>query len=87
MKYSKQVWDQLKSLTAKELSLALLKDGWKRTRTVGAVQAYRHSDGRIVAIHIHPSQKHGYGPKLLKGLLADIAWSERDLRRLNLHYS
>ncbi len=25
-----------------------------------------------------------YGPKLLKGLLADIGWEEKDLRRLKL---
>lgn len=84
MKYSKKVWDQLRSLTSQELTKALEKDGWSWKKTVGAVQIYRHPDGRIVSIHLHPADKSGYGPKLLKGLLSDIGWSEKDLRRLRL---
>ena len=84
MKYSKQVWDQLRSLTSTELIRALEKDGWSVVRVVGAIHIYRHPDGRNVSIHLHPSNKHGYGPKLLKGLLRDISWANDDLRRLKL---
>ncbi|HAF71332.1 TPA: addiction module toxin, HicA family [Candidatus Acetothermia bacterium] len=82
MKYSPHVWAQLKSITADELIRGLEKDGWIRTDTVGAMMVYRHPDGRCVSIHYHPRKT--YGPKLLKSLLADIGWSEDDLRRLRL---
>ena len=84
MNYSKQIWDQLKSLTPKDLIGALQRDNWECVRTQGAIQTFRHPDRRIVAIHLHKSKKYGYGPKLLKGLLANIGWSEKDLRRLKL---
>jgi len=35
-----------------------------------------------VVIHYHPRKT--YGPGLLKGLLADIGWDEKDLKRLKL---
>lgn len=82
MKFSKQVWDQLKAKTCDNLIAALQKDGWTHDESRGAVQVYRHGDGRRVTIHYHP--KKSYRPKLLAGLLADIGWSEQDMRRLKL---
>lgn len=35
-----------------------------------------------IVIHDHPRKT--YGPKLLKALLADIGWSEADMRRVKL---
>ena len=35
-----------------------------------------------MVIHYHPRKT--YGPKLLKALLADIGWSEADMRRIKL---
>jgi predicted RNA binding protein YcfA (HicA-like mRNA interferase family) len=82
MKYSKNVWQQLKSITADELIRALEKDGWVRDVGVGAELVYRHEDGRIVSIHYHPRKT--YRPGLLEALLGDIGWAEADMRRLKL---
>jgi predicted RNA binding protein YcfA (HicA-like mRNA interferase family) len=82
MRYSKNVWQQLKNITADELIRALERDDWVRDIGVGAELIYRSNDGRIVSIHYHPRKT--YGPGLLKGLLEDIGWTEEDLRRLKL---
>jgi len=83
MAFPKQVWDQLKNITADELIKALVKDGWVHDESSGAIQVYRHVDtGQRVTIHYHPQKT--YGPKLLKGLLADIGWSIEDMKRLKL---
>lgn len=82
MKFPKQVWNQLKAKTSEDLIAALLRDRWAHEETRGAVQVYRHEDGRRVAIHYHPNRS--YKPKLLKGLIEDIGWSEADMRRLKL---
>ena len=83
MNYSPNTWNQLKNTTADELVKALKKDGWERDeeRAGGAILAFRKSSERIT-IHYHP--KKTYGPKLLKGLLDKIGWSEKDLQRLKL---
>ena len=82
MKYPKQVWDQLKNITASELSRALKKDRWELDETHRGVQVYRHPDGRRITIHFHPQKT--YTPNLLKALLDEISWSEKDLKRLKL---
>lgn len=83
MSFSGEVWNQLKNLTCEDLMRALEKDGWDRDTTSGAVQAYRNPVTRArVTIHYHPGKT--YGAKFLKGLLADIGWTERDMRRLKL---
>jgi predicted RNA binding protein YcfA (HicA-like mRNA interferase family) len=82
VKFSKQTWDQLKNITADELIKSLEKDNWKKDVSSGAELIYRKSDGRSVSIHYHPQKI--YGPKLLKSLLIDIGWSEKDMRKLEL---
>lgn len=82
MKYPKNVWQQLKSITADELIRALDKDDWVRDTGIGSELVYRHDDGRIVSIHYHPRKTYHRG--LLKGLLDDIGWTEEDMRRLKL---
>jgi predicted RNA binding protein YcfA (HicA-like mRNA interferase family) len=82
VKLFKQVWDQLKAKTCEDLIAALQKDGWMFEGTRGAVQGYRHEDGRRVTIHYQPGKS--YGAKLLKALLEDIGWSAADMRRLKL---
>ncbi len=75
------VWDQLKSLTAKDLIRALRRDGWEEEDRRGATCGFKKGDLRIV-IHYHP--KNTYQPKLLKALLGKTGWTEDDLRRLKL---
>jgi predicted RNA binding protein YcfA (HicA-like mRNA interferase family) len=82
MDFSKQVWDQLKNKSAKELISALKKDGAILDTTKGAAQVYLYPDGRRIAIHFHPQKT--YGPKLMKTLIDDIGWTESDLKRLKL---
>ena len=82
MAFSKQVWDQLRNKSPKDLMSALEKDGAVLDTTRGAVQVYRYSNGERVTIHFHPGKT--YGPKLLKALIEDIGWSEKDMRRLKL---
>lgn len=82
MKYSKQAWDQPRAKTCDEIVTAILRDGFAVEDTAGAIHGYRHPDGRRVTIHYHP--KKSYRPNLLKALLADLEWSERDMRRLKL---
>lgn len=81
MSFAPHIWNQLKNLTADELIAALRKDGWEKDETSGAVQAFRKGTARVT-IHYHPGKT--YGPGLLKALLADIGWNEKDLRRLKL---
>ncbi len=86
MAYSPNVWSQIKNLTADHLISALRKDGWtkdafcKGTSLVFVKKRNPRNDR--IGIHYHPRKT--YGPNLLKGLLADIGWSENDFRRLKL---
>lgn len=82
MSFPPHIWGQLKNITAGELANALERDGWSRDTKGGSSYIYRHSDGRRVSVHMHPRKT--YGSKLLKQLLADIGWSERDYIRLKL---
>jgi predicted RNA binding protein YcfA (HicA-like mRNA interferase family) len=83
MAFCASTWDQIKNKTADELVSALKRDGFTLDAcNKGAILTYIHSDGRRIGIHYHPHKT--YGPKLLKGLLADIGWDDQDLRRLNL---
>ncbi len=86
MAYPRNVWNQLKNLTADDLISALQKDGWSKDPSCkGAILVYikaGNPSSQRIAIHYHP--KKTYGAKLLKSLLDDIGWSVDDLRRLKL---
>ncbi len=86
MAFSPNVWNQLKNVTADDLMSALARDRSVLDNTHGAVLVYVKRDAggsrARVAIHYHPRKT--YGPKLLRGLLDDIGWTESDLRRLKL---
>jgi len=38
----------------------------------------------MLTVHMHPSDKKGYGPKLLKYMLEQTGWCDDDLKRLKL---
>ncbi len=82
MGFSKQIWDQIKNKSAKELISALKKDGAILDTTKGSAKVYLYPDGKRIAIHYHPHKT--YSPALLKALIEDIGWKEDDLRRLKL---
>lgn len=83
MKFPPDIWNQLRNKTPKDLISALNKELGKPDQIKGNEYVYRFPDGRRVSIHYHPT-KRPYGPKLLKGLLTDIGWTESDMRRLKL---
>lgn len=84
MKWAPNVWAQIKNVTCDDLISALERDGWVRDVKSGAAQVfYDQVRKRRVVIHYHP-QKSYRSPSLLKNLIADIGWSEEDLRRLKL---
>jgi predicted RNA binding protein YcfA (HicA-like mRNA interferase family) len=82
----KEIWDQLKNITAAELKLALDKDrknGWYPDESGSSAIVYRNDHlHKIVSVHIHPHKT--YGHQQLKELLNDIGWTEDDLKRLKL---
>ncbi len=85
MAFPQQVWNQLKSISADDLIDALKRDGYEQDpassdATIAFIK--QGSPNKRVVIHYHPRKT--YGPKLLKALLADIGWSEADMRRLRL---
>ena len=82
MKFTKQIWNQLKNKSPQDLMSALEKDGAVPDITRGAIRVYRYPNGKRVTIHYHSQRT--YGPNLLKALLQDIGWTEDDLRRLKL---
>lgn len=88
MSFSAEVWRQLKSVTADRICKALIQDGWEEEGRSRGTRAFakRSTNGsgrrRRLVIHYHPGKT--YGPRLLRALLADAGWSERDLERLGL---
>ena len=76
---------QLRSLTARELISALLRDGFVFDRQVGSHQHYRHpADRRRVTVSFHRSGDT-FKIKTLKTMIEDQArWTEQDLKRLKL---
>lgn len=74
----------LRSLTARELIAALVRDGFYFVRQTGSHRRYRHADGRRVTV-----APHGTGDtftvKTLKSIVESQArWTEEDLKRLQL---
>jgi predicted RNA binding protein YcfA (HicA-like mRNA interferase family) len=74
----------LRSLTAREIMSALMRDGFSFDRGSGSHQIYYHPDGRRVSVTFHaPSQTFTY--KTLKSMIeAEARWTEADLKRLKL---
>jgi predicted RNA binding protein YcfA (HicA-like mRNA interferase family) len=81
MSFAPHVWAQLKNLTCDEIIAALKKDGWSQDTGKGSERIYRKPPNRV-SIHYHPQKT--YGPKMLKGLLDDIGWTEAQMRKLKL---
>ena len=77
-------YSRLRDLAARQLTRALLRDGFSLTRQVGSHQRYRHPDGRRVTVSFHrPSAT--FPPKTLKKMIeAQARWTEDDLKRLGL---
>ena len=72
-----------RGVTARQLIKALQADGFQLARTRGSHRIYRHPDGRLMVIAYH-ALGDTFPIGTLKGMLADIGWTEEDLRRLGL---
>jgi predicted RNA binding protein YcfA (HicA-like mRNA interferase family) len=81
---SRFAWASVRSLTARQIVNALLRDGFTLRSQSGSHRRYRHPDGRCVTVsYHHPGQT--FPPKTLRSMLEEQAgWSEQDLRRLKL---
>ena len=77
-------WRALRSLTAREIISALMRDGFSLHNQRGSHQRYRHADGRRVTVSFHrPGETFAIGT--LRSMIEKQArWSEEDLRRLGL---
>jgi len=77
-------WSALRSLTAREILSALMRDGFFLRSQSGAHQQYRHADGRRVTVSFHrPGDT--FPPKTLRRMIKDQAhWTADDLRRLGI---
>jgi predicted RNA binding protein YcfA (HicA-like mRNA interferase family) len=77
-------WSRLRSLTAREIIAALIRDGFLLRSQSGSHQRYRHSDGRRVTVSFH-HPRDTFPPKTLRSIIQDQAgWTEADLERLGL---
>ncbi len=77
-------WRALRSLTAREIISALIRDGFSLHAQRGSHQRYRHADGRRVIVSFHrPGETFALGT--LRSMLEKQArWRVEDLRRLGL---
>lgn len=77
-------YSKLRSLIARKLINALIKDGFWLDSQTGSHQQYRHRDGRMVTVSFHhPSDTFTF--KTLKSMIEKQAkWTEDDLKRLKL---
>jgi predicted RNA binding protein YcfA (HicA-like mRNA interferase family) len=77
-------YGRLRSLTAREMISALIRDGFAFDRGRGSHQIYHHNDGRRVTVTFHgPGET--FAPKTLKSMIEiEAKWTEDDLKRLRL---
>ena len=77
-------YGRLRSLTAREIVSALIRDGFAYDRARGSHQIYTHADGRRVTVTFH-SPGDTFTPKTLKSMLEiEAKWNDDDLRRLKM---
>jgi predicted RNA binding protein YcfA (HicA-like mRNA interferase family) len=77
-------WRQLRSVTAREIINALIRDGFEFLNQRGSHQRYRHADGRRVTVTFHhPGETFALGT--LRSMIERQArWSREDLLRIKL---
>jgi len=75
---------QLHGLTARELTSALIRDGFMLDRQTGSHRLYLHPDGRRVTVSYHAGSET-FRRKTLKAMIELQAnWGVEDLKRLRL---
>ena len=77
-------YGRLRSLTARELVNALLRDGFRMDHQSGSHRQYYHPDGRRDTVSFHRSG-HTFTHRLLLIMIGGQAkWTRDDLQRLGL---
>lgn len=77
-------WSRLRSLTARELISALMRDGFSLRSQSGSHQRYIRADGRRVTVSFH-RPGGTFPPKTLRRIIDDQArWKQDDLIRLGV---
>ena len=77
-------YSRLRSITAREIISALIRDGFYYDRQSGSHQQYCHDDGRRVTVSFH-NPGETFSPKVLRSMFEKQAkWTHRDLERLKL---
>jgi predicted RNA binding protein YcfA (HicA-like mRNA interferase family) len=75
---------ELRSVTARSLVRALVRDGFVLNRQAGSHRQYKHPDGRRVTVSFHHSSDT-FPPKTLRSMLElQAKWTSQDLSRLGL---
>ncbi|MSQ06804.1 MAG: addiction module toxin, HicA family [Dehalococcoidia bacterium] len=77
-------YSRLHSLTIRQITNALQRDGFSLVRQRGSHQQYRHTDGRQVTV---PYTRPGgtFAPGTLRSIIElQAGWTDEDLRRLRL---
>ena len=77
-------WGRLRGITARELTRALIRDGFDLRRQTGSHQHYRHPDGRKVMVAFHRSGET-FPMDTLRKMIRGARWTRADLTRLGLH--
>lgn len=77
-------WNQLRTVTTRELISALHRDGFLLKRQAGSHQIYRHPDGRRVTLSYHRPGATQAADTLRSIILNQARWTEQDLQRLDL---
>ena len=77
-------YSKLRSLTAREIVSALIKDGFYLDRTSGSHHQFLHPDNRRVTVSYHRTGDT-FRLRTLKSMIEIQArWTEEDLKRLNI---
>ena len=79
--YGRHAWNQIRGISVEKLMRALRADGWAEEKRRSGTRPF-YKDGARIVIHYHPGKT--FGPKILRGILQSIGWSEADLKRLKL---
>ena len=77
-------YSKLRSVTAREIVGALIRDGFTLKRTKGSHRRYVHTDGRRVTVSYHTTSDT-FPPKTLRSMIEEQAgWDEDNLEQLGL---
>ena len=77
-------YSRLRSVAAREIVSALIRDGFYYDRQSGSHQQYCHQDGRRVTVSFH-SPGDTFSSKILRSMLEKQAkWTVWDLKRLGV---